>query len=879
MYTVNSDLSIYVTRGDAMILAVGANNNGVPYVFQSGEVVRFRVFEKKGCHRTVLQKDFIITDAVESVDIVLTKEETKIGEIISKPKDYWYEIELNPDCNPQTIVGYDEDGPKVFRLFPEGADTEGGEGQAPDEFVPAIKGGLLPYVTEEDNGKTVVVVDGDWQPVNISGLTVTDDGQGNIRFLTGTLSGTPDPDEVGGGEPTEHTLSGAVVTVDDADAVGLPLEITASDTASKVYVGGKNRFPSTDANGQSLFVENEEGELELIVDDDTKANAYYRVIDLGMLYPAEAYSFCAEVETTATDADGNPLETACTIRLFNDTTMVAAGELKVNRGSLQNVALSPYPTGSEYQQFNKIHIYSGSGNTGSTDVNATFKKVFLCPTSIYTAGEYVEADNSVFTLPVDGLTVESTPLYLFADDGTSLDVTYYTPAVSDDTDTNEVQSFTNEVQSLTLNDRTYNSFRDLSARDEIDELRKVIEDSDGGGGADAGTSVDLLPNEYYFEDDDLPQYLPKKVEEINDLIRSAALNGDAFIFITDMHTERGEKNGGQAPALIKYICDNTKVRRVFTGGDLALTLAQHTAVGESLEKAIGVDIHSAMGNHEYDVVKQVDGDIVPRMTEADLYYVYDINKLNQVSGNAARHYYYVDNPQQKIRYVAVNNWMHKSDATTSSDGVKAENIEGSVDEQATWLTDTAFNVEAGWGIILFCHQFYNDPGASEAAGVAVPFREAIDKYEGPGEIIAVFHGHIHRDMVNYTSSGVPAIGVMADKTHTGLAVNNEWKYEVAYQQDTTPATGTDGQYWLDTATNPHSVKVYSSANGMWHLVPEEEVNLLIPRYKGTITEQAFDVVVVDRTARKIHCVRIGAPAVGGNGAFTNVFVETRVVDF
>lgn len=173
MYFVNKDLSIYATRGDAVVLAVGANNNGVPYVFQPGEVVRFRVFEKKGCHCTVLQKDFIITDAVESVEIVLTKNETEIGEIISKPKDYWYEIELNPNYNPQTIVGYDDNGPKVFRLFPEGADVAGGEGEAPDEYVPAI-GGYLPYVTEEDNGKTVRVVDGKWQLAEGGNITVDD---------------------------------------------------------------------------------------------------------------------------------------------------------------------------------------------------------------------------------------------------------------------------------------------------------------------------------------------------------------------------------------------------------------------------------------------------------------------------------------------------------------------------------------------------------------------------------------------------------------------------------------------------------------------------------------------------------------------------------
>lgn len=36
--------------------------------------------------------------------------------------DYWYEVELNPETEAQTIIGYDEDGPKIFRLYPEGDD-------------------------------------------------------------------------------------------------------------------------------------------------------------------------------------------------------------------------------------------------------------------------------------------------------------------------------------------------------------------------------------------------------------------------------------------------------------------------------------------------------------------------------------------------------------------------------------------------------------------------------------------------------------------------------------------------------------------------------------------------------------------------------------
>ena len=122
MLQINDDLSIYVTRGDAVAFTVTAENNGVGYVFGPGEVVRLKVFGKKDCSSIVLQKDFGVAEETERVEITLTEQETRIGEVISKPVDYWYEVELDPDTAPQTIIGYDEDGPKIFRLFPEGKD-------------------------------------------------------------------------------------------------------------------------------------------------------------------------------------------------------------------------------------------------------------------------------------------------------------------------------------------------------------------------------------------------------------------------------------------------------------------------------------------------------------------------------------------------------------------------------------------------------------------------------------------------------------------------------------------------------------------------------------------------------------------------------------
>lgn len=126
MFKINEDKSIYLTRGDVATIDVTATNTaGEDYIFKVGDVVRLKVFEKKDCQCVVIQKDAEVTEETTVVAINLGMRETKIGELINKPKDYWYEIELNPTTSPQTIIGYDEDGAKVFRLYPEGSDLNG----------------------------------------------------------------------------------------------------------------------------------------------------------------------------------------------------------------------------------------------------------------------------------------------------------------------------------------------------------------------------------------------------------------------------------------------------------------------------------------------------------------------------------------------------------------------------------------------------------------------------------------------------------------------------------------------------------------------------------------------------------------------------------
>lgn len=139
MFQINKDdLSIYATRGDAVLFSVGATDeDGNPYKFQIGDVVRIKVYGKKKAEDIVLQRDFMVFEDTSEVEITLTKEDTKIGEPISKPKDYWYEVELNPESDmPRTIIGYDEDGARLFKLFPEGGDVE--DEEITEEDIPIV---------------------------------------------------------------------------------------------------------------------------------------------------------------------------------------------------------------------------------------------------------------------------------------------------------------------------------------------------------------------------------------------------------------------------------------------------------------------------------------------------------------------------------------------------------------------------------------------------------------------------------------------------------------------------------------------------------------------------------------------------------------------
>lgn len=157
MFVVHEDMTIYATRGDVVYFPVEKKQGDAKYLFQPGDIVRIKICEKKNYAKVLLLKDFVVEEESTSVNIFLDRFDTKFGEIINKPVDYWYEIELNPDTFPDTFVGHNEKGAAIFRLFPEAKDVVEGEIPDPEENA-AVSRMVVTFVTEYLGNKVDVVI-------------------------------------------------------------------------------------------------------------------------------------------------------------------------------------------------------------------------------------------------------------------------------------------------------------------------------------------------------------------------------------------------------------------------------------------------------------------------------------------------------------------------------------------------------------------------------------------------------------------------------------------------------------------------------------------------------------------------------------------------
>lgn len=119
MFTIDDKYNMHLNRGDRAIIRLTNTDS----TFVAGDTLVFSVMKKGNAGDIVFQKTCRVEEDASIFDIVLTPEETRLGNIIkSGSVTYWYEIEYN---GQNTLVGYFTDGPKEFILYPEAAYQEG----------------------------------------------------------------------------------------------------------------------------------------------------------------------------------------------------------------------------------------------------------------------------------------------------------------------------------------------------------------------------------------------------------------------------------------------------------------------------------------------------------------------------------------------------------------------------------------------------------------------------------------------------------------------------------------------------------------------------------------------------------------------------------
>lgn len=318
--------------------------------------------------------------------------------------------------------------------------------------------------------------------------------------------------------------------------------------------------------------------------------------------------------------------------------------------------------------------------------------------------------------------------------------------------------------------------------------------------------VDVAIPKYY------ENHISQKANTINLLI-AASQNTDSFIFITDIHYA---SNAMHSPRLAEDICRKTSIKTVFLNGDYINEENTKADALTQISRVIGayqyanVDTFVSCGNHEYNNPSASDEEshLAKQLSESELKWTLYNRIRNKGTFDANSLAYYFDNPTSKIRY-----FVGEVDRGT-----------GEVMSSVEWIGKQMENVPDGWGIVIIFHTilYYdrdnevvivqNLPSArllesiinAAKAKTTYTYNNITYDYTNKGfEMICAFCGDYHKDMDYTTTQGVPIIASTTD----------------SFQQSTAQVLSRD-------------------------------------RY--TTSEQAFDVITINRDTSKINLTRIGA---------------------
>ena len=333
------------------------------------------------------------------------------------------------------------------------------------------------------------------------------------------------------------------------------------------------------------------------------------------------------------------------------------------------------------------------------------------------------------------------------------------------------------------------------------------------GGTSFGYSVNSVP-EYYWDG-----YLQERLESA----KPSYTNGKSFIWISDVHLL---DNACKSKYLIPDIMKRLNIDKVVFTGDIITTYGTQEDMDRQIEEwndfvnCIGRDkIYCGQGNHDL-CIQYVDDERNPLykgygapISEINDTLMGDMIRANKISYVDTEHQYYSWEDDDML-YIMLNSFECINPGSGWLDPSNTRHTPAIYQEQINWLIDLLLNSTKK--IVMFSHQTWV-PSLHENGNGYYPYmNNLISAYTGrtsvsyesdtvsfnadfsgcTGELICVFTGHVHGDEGN-NSNGCANISITADA-------------------------------------------MYGSG-----------------QTKGTVSEQAFDIVNIDYDKKVIWLYRIG----------------------
>ena len=355
----------------------------------------------------------------------------------------------------------------------------------------------------------------------------------------------------------------------------------------------------------------------------------------------------------------------------------------------------------------------------------------------------------------------------------------------------------------------------------------------------AGAAMTAADWRLWAMNEGLPGYYGEHLAKVAARIKALSEKcDDAFFFITDLHIPSNRCVSGRI--LAKLVAE-TDVKKVLCGGDMPeafggkasvdRTIAAYREQWVKVVERVGGEFYPAKGNHDFtikDSPTAQSGFTYSGKAAHDILMDTAAIKANAVTNpdDPEACYYYVDFPKVHVRYIVAD-----TTDSISSDRTFWAVQYGMGERQLNWLAEKALStIPAGWLALVMHH---------------IPVTGIVGGEGGGGELFAPWRNILEA----YQNRGKASVG------------GREYDF------------GKAGGVILCNLTGHEHAERQTFQNGLWHITQPCDAAYsdyivgslpwcrdLPKKDKGTVYEQTFDAVHIDRRNNALHFTRIGGGA-------------------